>query len=493
MQPQKNIEHIRVSIPEYRHTKIVATLGPASADKKILREMMSAGMDIARLNLSHGSFEDHQQLVEMIREVSEEIRKHIAILADVPGQKIRITYLADTRVQFQSGDIITLTTVPPDGEPLTQTNSTASSHIIGIGPADYLADIYPNDTVILKDGAVTLSIQAVDEVGMQAVVTRGGVLTLGAGVIFPNKKRVIPFINHHFSTACLFAASLQPDYLALSFVESGEDIIAARTFLQDNHYNIPLIAKIESSTAVSHAEDIMAYVDGVMVARGDLGVAMPLEQIPHIQKQLIEKAVEREIPVITATEMLESMVQKNLPTRAEVTDVANAIIDGTDCVMLSAETSIGVDPVQAVHVMATISSETDKHIPLNRASAQKTGYKPVSALVSHAARLIADMAAVSIVAYTRSGTTARMISHERPSVPIFVITPDDDIARRVLLYRGVFPSTRRAVETYEELITSARDLMNRTGIGRKGDYVVILAGNTKGETGHTNTIKIEQL
>ena len=493
MESEKNMVHTRMSIPEYRHTKIVATLGPASSDKKILRQMMCAGMDIARLNLSHGSFEDHHQLVKMIREISKEIGKHIAILADVPGQKIRITYLPDTLVQLHNGDKITLATDVPAVGPANQTISSTGQYIIGIGPADYLADICPHDSVILKDGAVTASVLSVDEAGIHAVVTRGGGLTLGAGVIFPNKKRVIPFINQHFSTACLFAASLQPDYLALSFVESGEDIIAAKMLLQSNHYNIPLIAKIESSTAVSHAEEIMDYADGVMIARGDLGVAMPLEQIPHIQKQLIKKAVEREIPVITATEMLESMVQKSLPTRAEVTDVANAIIDGTDCVMLSAETSIGVDPVQAVRIMATISSETDKHIPLNTASAQKTGYRPVSALVSHAARVIADMTAVSIVAYTRSGTTARMISHERPSVPIFAITPDDIIARRVLLYRGVFPNTRHAVKTYEELITSARYLMNTTGIGKKGDFVVILAGNTKGETGHTNTIKVEQL
>ena len=494
MDSQKHIVHTRVPIPAYRHTKIVATLGPASSDTKTLRQMMCAGMDIARLNLSHGSLKDHQQLVKMIREVSAEIGKHIAIIADVPGQKIRITSLADTLVQLDRGDIITLTTcAPAEGENPIQASSVTRSHIIGIGPADYLADICPSDSVILKDGAATLTVLSVDEEGIHAEVTRGGVITIGAGVIFPNKKRMIPFINHHFSTACLFAASLQPDYLALSFVESGEDISAARTLLQNNHYSIPLIAKIESSTAVSHAEDIMAYADGVMVARGDLGVAMPLEQIPHIQKQLIEKAVEREVPVITATEMLESMVQKSLPTRAEVTDVANAIIDGTDCVMLSAETSIGVDPVQAVRIMATISSETDKHIPLNKAPAQETENRSVSALVSYAARVIADMTAVSVVAYTRSGTTARMISHERPSVPIFAIIPDDAIARRVLLYRGVFPSTRHAVETYEELITSARDLMNTTGIGRKGDYVVIVAGHTKGETGHTNTIKVEQL
>jgi pyruvate kinase len=191
--------------------------------------------------------------------------------------------------------------------------------------------------------------------------------------------------------------------------------------------------------------------------------------------------------------MLESMVHKSRPTRAEVTDVANAIIDGTDCVMLSAETSIGVDPVQAVRAMAAISSETDKYIPLNEKPARKDEHRHVSVLVSHAARVIADMTAVAIIAYSRSGMTARTISHERPSVPIFTITPDDAIARRVLLYRGVFPFTRPAVETYEELITAARELMDLTEIGKKGEQIVILSGNTKGEMGHTNTLKVEQI
>ena len=483
---KKEILPSKQTAPAYRHTKIVATLGPASGDRKTLYHMMRAGMDIARINLSHGSFEDHQHLVQMIRDISQEIGKHIAILADVPGQKIRITDLPENLIQLHDAETITLSFSAPS---LTATNSQT----ICIGPHEYLADVNSHDHIILKDGAVILSVLSVDEFGIHTIVIQGGALTPGAGVIFPHKKRTTPFINSHFEKACLFAASLEPDYIALSFVESGEDIVSARDLLQSNDYNIPIIAKIESSTAVDNADDIMAHVDGIMVARGDLGVAMPLEQIPHIQKQLIEKAVHRDIPVITATEMLESMVYKSLPTRAEVTDVANAIIDGTDCIMLSAETSIGVDPVQAVRIMATISSEADKHMPLNEAPARRNEIMPVSVLVSHAARVIADMTAVSIIAYTRSGTTARMISHERPHVPIFAITSDDAIARRVLLYRGVFPSTMPAVTTYEELITSAHDLMNTTGIGRKGDYIVILSGNTKGETGHTNTIKVEQI
>jgi len=491
MQPMKETFNARLSFPAYRHTKIIATLGPASADRNTLRRMMIAGMDIIRLNLSHGSFEAHEHLVSTIRCISEEIGKHIAILADIPGQKLRITSLSEEHLQVHIGETIRLTTSGVKRSSNTQ--NIPATHTIEIGPPDYLADVLPRDIILLKDGAVILSVLSVDESGIHTTVTQGGILTPGAGVIFPNKKRNVPFINSHFSKACLFAASLNPDYLALSFVESGEDIIAARELLQSNKYEIPLIAKIESSTAVRNAEDIMTHADGIMIARGDLGVAMPLEQIPHIQKQLIKKATLCEIPIITATEMLESMVQKSRPTRAEVTDVANAIIDGTDCVMLSAETSIGVDPVQAVRTMAAISSETDKHMPLNQTPARKDECRHVSVLVSHAARVIADMTAVAIIAYTRSGMTARTISHERPSVPIFAITPDDAIARRVLLYRGVFPSTRPAVETYEELITAARDLMDLTGIGKKGEHVVILSGNTKGETGHTNTLKVEQL
>ena len=481
----------RLPCPAYRHTKIIATLGPASADRNTLRRMMIAGMDVVRLNLSHGSFEDHEQLVKMIREISDEIGKHITILPDIPGQKLRITCLSEERLQVFIGETIRLTTSAMKTPPSTE--NTPATHTIEIGPPDYLADVIQKDSILLKDGAVILSVQSVDESGIYAIVTQGGILTPGSGVIFPDKKRNSSFITAHFSKACLFAASLQPDYLALSFVESGEDLIAARELLRSNNCEIPLIAKIESSTAVRNAEDIMSHADGIMIARGDLGVAMPLEQIPHIQKELIRKATLFGIPIITATEMLESMVQKSRPTRAEVTDVANAIIDGTDCVMLSAETSIGVDPVQAVRAMATISSETDKRMPLNQTPAKKDECRQISALVGHAARVIADMTAVAIIAYTRSGMTARTISHERPSVPIFAITPDDAIARRVLLYRGVFPSTRPAVATYEELVTAARELMDLTGIGKKGEYIVILSGNTKGEMGHTNTLKVEQI
>ena len=490
MQPMQETFNAGSCLPAYRHTKIIATLGPASTDRNTLRQMMIAGMDIIRLNLSHGDFEEHEHLVNTIRSISAEIGKHTTILADIPGQKLRITCLSEERLQVYTGETIRLTTSAMKLPPSTDAPAT---HTIEIGPPDYLADVLQKDIMLLKDGAVILSVLSADESGIYTTVTQGGILTQGAGVIFPDKKRNSPFINAHFSKACLFAASLKPDYLALSFVESGEDLIAARGLLQNNKYEVPLIAKIESSTAVRNAEDIMLHADGIMIARGDLGVALPLEQIPHIQKQLIKKAKHCEIPIITATEMLESMVQKSRPTRAEVTDVANAIIDGTDCVMLSAETSIGVDPVQAVRTMAAISSETDKHIPLNQTAARKDECRHVSVLVSHAARVIADMTAVAIIAYTRSGMTARTISHERPSVPILAITPDDAIARRVLLYRGVFPYTRPAVETYEELITAARELMDLTGIGKKGESIVILSGNTKGETGHTNTLKVEQI
>jgi pyruvate kinase len=491
MHPMEETSDCHLSFSAFRHTKIIATLGPASADRNTLRRMMIAGMDIVRLNLSHGSFEDHEQLVSTIREISTEIGKHIAILADIPGQKLRITYLSEEHLQVHIDETIRLTTSAMKLSSSIQ--DTPPTHTIEIGPPDYLADVSAKDIILLKDGAVILSVLSVDEYGIHAIVTQGGILTPGAGVIFPDKKRNHPFINVHFSKACLFAASFKPDYLALSFVESGEDLIAVRVLLQSNSYDIPLIAKIESSTAVRNAEDIMTHADAIMIARGDLGVAMPLEQIPHVQKELIRKAMFCEIPIITATEMLESMVHKSRPTRAEVTDVANAIIDGTDCVMLSAETSIGVDPVQAVRTMAAISSETDRHMPLNQKAARKDEHRHVSVLVSHVARVIADMTAVAIIAYTRSGMTARTISHERPSVPIFAITPDDVIARRVLLYRGVFPSTRPAVATYEELITAARELMNLTKIGKKGEHVVILSGNTKGETGHTNTLKVEQI
>jgi pyruvate kinase len=276
----KETLNARLCFPAYRHTKIVATLGPASADRNTLRRMMLAGMDIIRLNLSHGSFEDHEQLVKTIREISKEIGKHITILADIPGQKLRITYLTEEHLQVNVGETIRLAI--PAMKVLPSTHDTPPAQTIEIGPPDYLADVLQKDIILLKDGAVILSVLSADDSGIYAVVTQGGILTPGSGVIFPDKKRTSPFVNAHFSKACLFAASLKPDYLALSFVESGEDLIAAKELLLSNNYEIPLIAKVESSTAVQNADDIMTHADGIMIARGDLGVAMPLEQIPHI-------------------------------------------------------------------------------------------------------------------------------------------------------------------------------------------------------------------
>lgn len=466
-----------------RRTKIIATLGPASDNPRIIKEMIASGMDIARLNLSHGEESWHRETVMKVRSVAKEMNREIGILVDIPGPKLRVLYGSPPR-EVRTGDSIQITA------------DTKMAGAIHVYPENCIPTICAGDTILVGDGAVTLQVIKPGPPMLTTVVS-GGTIREGMGVVIPGRRPSIPYASPMFQESLRRGISMEPDYIALSFVGSADDIRAARHLLSSAGIdNIPLIAKIECVRAVEGLSEIISEADGVMVARGDLGVELPIEQVPDIQKRIIRTCNIGGIPVITATEMLESMVSRGRPTRAEVTDVANAIVDGSDATMLSAETSVGKNPGQAVFMMSRIANETEKHLPYLRMLNEREGWheKSVEDIISYRACYIAEeLCSPAIVAYTRSGLTAERVSRCRPRAPILALTPDPLVARRLLLRWGVQPVVSKPIESADELFSTSIAIARQTGIASSKEQLVIIAGNFSGKEGRTNMIKVEEL
>ena len=462
-----------------RLTRIIATIGPACADMGSIHDLIRAGMNIARLNLSHGTPEDHRDVFTRIRLAARESGRQIGILIDIPGPKLRLRSPSGQALTLRTGDQIILSSTPGTGE-------------VGIEPAEYIPEVRPDDIILLGDGVITLKVITGRET-ISAVVTAGGTVRDGAGVVIPGRRPAIPYADDHLVSNLRFAAGLEPDFLALSFVSSPRDLEDARELL-GTAGDIPLIAKIETGAAVSRLEEILGAADGIMIARGDLGVELPIAQVPHVQKRLIRCCNQAGKPVITATEMLESMVEKSRPTRAEVTDVANAIADGTDGTMLSAETSIGKYPATAVRMMAEIAGETERQLPYRRILREALKWReetPEGIIGYSACSLAHELESRAIVAFTRSGITAERVSRCRPGTPIIAMTPDEQIARRLLIRRGVIPCIHQPIHTAGELVSESLALASGMDLTRPGDRIVIIAGNFAGVKGTTNMIQFE--
>ncbi len=464
-----------------RRTRIIATLGPASQTPDQIRNLILAGTDIFRLNLSHGTVAQHEETVRLVRSISREERIQIGVLVDVPGPKLRIRAIR--------GGIVLLR----DGQAITLGGSGQAEADIIIGPDTCIPATVPGDQVLIADGAATLRITRADTV-IHAVVTGGGTIRIGAGVVIPGRRPDIPYTGPELVQYIGIARSLQPDFIALSFVGSGRDVADVREILQEPA--IPLIAKIETRQAVDRLDEILNEADAIMVARGDLGVELPIEEVPQVQKQIIRTCNQAGKPVITATEMLESMITHSRPTRAEVTDVANAITDGTDATMLSAETSVGSNPAASVAMMARVAIETERHLPYKAMLEERRGWHEMNTegYISYSAASIADgMACRAIVAYTRSGLTAERVSRCRPYTPILAITADERVARHLLLSWGIFPCLQEPVRSADDLFAAAIRLGKATGLASPGDQLVIIAGNFEGQQGRTNTLKVEEI
>jgi pyruvate kinase len=469
-----------------RRTKIVCTIGPASRPSAVIERLIRAGMNVARLNLSHGTAHDHAEIMATVRRVAQRLAVPVAVLMDLPGPKYRIGPLQGGSVLLNKGARLILTTRAIEGD----------AQAVPVNLPTLPRVVREGDSVLLDDGAMQLKVEDVRRSDVVCRVVVGGTLTPGRGVVVPGMRSSGPFLTPHLREHLEFAIAQQPDYLALSFVSRAQDVAQVRALLQQRGADLPIVAKIERGQAISHIDEILLASDGIMVARGDLGVDIPLEQLPMLQKDIIRRCNRLDKPVITATQMLESMVTAVRPTRAEVTDVANAIFDGTDAVMLSAETSIGQHPVQAVAMMAKIASTTDGQLPYEQMLHERgmaLGPHIDAAISYDACRTAHQLGAKAIVAFTQSGSTATRVSKGRPQVPILALTSSALISRRLQLCWGIQVCEVAAPSSVEALFAMGAMLPKRLGLAKAGDLVVITAGLPLQVTGTTNLLKVEKI
>jgi pyruvate kinase len=469
-----------------QHTKIVCTLGPATVNSHIIEQLVRRGMDIARLNLSHGTLEEHGQLIKKVREINRRLESHVAILLDLPGPKYRTGDLKDGSVVLKKGAEFTLTTRDVKGD----------NQAVSINLPSLPRDARTGHIVLVDDGALQLRVTAISGADVVCKVLIGGMLTPGRGVVLPGIPISAPFLTSGLRKNLDFAIEHKPDYIALSFVSKAEEVEETKEILRRSNNNIPQISKIERAEAVKNFTDILAASDGIMVARGDLGVEIPLKEVPIVQKEIIRQCNKAGKAVITATQMLESMINSARPTRAEVTDVANAILDGTDAIMLSGETSIGKYPAQAVKMMFDIANETEHHLPYEAMLIQRGQWVEhyTDEIISYNACYTAlQLKAAAIVAYTHSGSTARRVSKYRPRIPIIAITPDLEIAGRLVLWWGVHAFYISPPSSVSDLFLKGAKLAKEMGIAKSGDLVVITGGIPMGIQGTTNLLKVQEV
>jgi len=472
--------------PFDRRTKIVCTIGPATSSAGVIGQLMKAGMNVARLNLSHGTYREHARYIETIRKLSHRLEIPVAVLVDLPGPKYRTGKLKDGQAKLKEGDEIILTTRRVRG----------GGGVIPVNLPSLAQDVSVGDTVLLDDGAMQLKVLERQGTEVRCKVVIGGILTEKRGLVVPEMRISGPFITDTLRESIFFAVEQGCDYLALSFVGDAKDVTRVKALLHENDADIPVIAKIERGRAVDRFDSILRASDAIMVARGDLGVDIRLERVPLVQKEIIRKCNQTGTPVITATQMMESMVDASSPTRAEVADVANAIFDGTDAVMLSAETSIGKYPVQAVRMMAKIARETENELPYDQMLSERGKWagQKTDELISYSACYTAhSLRAAAIVASTQSGSTAGRLSKYRPRTPVLAIAPDAVVVGRLILRWGVYPFRMAGASSVDELFSIARKLSRELGLAKSGDLIVITGGIPVGVAGSTNLLKVEKV
>jgi pyruvate kinase len=467
-----------------RRTKIVATIGPASRDPDTLARMVAAGLDVARLNFSHGDREMHAESAARVRAASAAVGRPVAILQDLPGPKLRIGPLIDDRVELKPGERLVLACGTSDHGDGTR---------MSVSWAGLAECVDPDDVIYLADGAIRLRVDQVrgGECEVETVVEIGGSVASRQGLNIPGNTRGLVAVPEEDLDMLRFGESIGVDVVALSFVRSAEDVETVR-----RHTRLPLVAKIEKPQAVDNAEDIIRAADTVMVARGDLGIELPIEDVPIVQKQLLRIAGRLARPSITATQMLDSMVASSRPTRAEATDVANAILDGTDAVMLSQETAIGQYPVEAVEMMASIAERTESVLPYrewNESRVRRDARDPAYTIAYSACAAARDLGLAALVVPTLSGRSARLISAHRPSVPIYCLSPGRETVRRCNFMWGVQAESIRRHEVTEELIADSARRVVELGWVQRGQRVGITAGLPSGRPGTTSLFQVQEV
>ncbi len=472
-----------------RKTKIVCTIGPSSESPEMLAELMRAGMNVARLNFSHGTHQDHAQRIQTIRRVAQELDAPIAILQDLQGPKIRVGLLPNGPVELIEGNTFAITTEDVDGS-----NDRVSTDHKGI-----VNDVQVGKHILLDDGNLKLVVTDVTQTDVITKVLVGGVLKQRKGINLPGVTVSIPALTEKDKRDLVFGLENGVDYVAVSFVQRPEDIALVREVMRSANpakEKTPVIAKLEKPNAIENLEAILEVVEGVMLARGDLGVELSPEKVPSAQKHIIQRANETGKIVITATQMLESMKDNPMPTRAEASDVANAIFDGTDAVMLSAETASGSYPIETVKMMAAIAEEAERHTQAwsHQADPNDKNLRPTILSLSRAAREMASSLHVKAIAiFSRSGNSARIIAKHRPDVPVITMTPYEETYRRMALVWGVKPFKVARAFSIEEMTWSLERVMANVPNTSKGDQVVVMGGLPVSRMGSANFILLHRI
>lgn len=466
------------------NTKIVATLGPASESPAVIRALIEAGVDVFRLNMAHGARQEHAARIRLIRELSPDPALRPAVLADLQGPKLRLGVFRGGGAVLETGASFTLTTRAVEGTALS-----ASVNYEG-----FAREVRPGDAVLLADGSVALRVESTDGVAVQCRVVSGGRVSDRKGVNVPGARLSLSALTQKDLDDLHMAVAAGADLIGLSFVRSAADVRHLKQRLQALGAPLPVVAKIEKPEALEDLEGILDAADGVMVARGDLGVELALEKVPAAQKRIIREARRRARFAITATQMLESMVENPHPTRAEVSDVANAIYDGTDAVMLSAETSIGRHPVEAVEMMARIAAEAERDPARERPPGEGPPPDSDARVVAEAAiRAVRAACGAAIAVFTVSGSTARILAAHRPPVPIYGFTPDAGLARQLAPVFGIRALLTPPLSTVDEMLAYLDRTLTGQGLLARGQRVVFVAGQPLGRPGATNLIKLHQL
>ena len=469
---------------ELRKTKIICTLGPANDDEQILKKLMLEGMNAARFNFSHADHASHKKKLDMVVKLREELKLPIATILDTKGPEVRIGKFKNDRVTLKAGDLFTLTTKEVEGD----------ETVVSITYKDLPKDVKPGAVILIDDGLIEMTALKVTETDITCTVKNNGMLSNNKGINVPGTRLSMPFISERDRSDIIFGIQNGFDYIAASFTRGADDILEVRKLLDEfDCHDINIIAKIENAEGVENIDEIIRVVDGIMVARGDMGVEIPLEDVPVLQKMIIHKAYNAGKQVITATQMLDSMMKNPRPTRAEATDVANAIYDGTSAIMLSGETAAGLYPVEALQTMVKIAIRTENDIDYVKRFNTRSAVMEmdVTNAISHATCMTAhDMGASAIVTVTKSGKTARMISKFRPKYPIIGCTTQQNVFRQLNLSWGVAPLLIEEKDNADDLFQHAVDTAEKAGIVESGDIVVITAGVPLGISGTTNMMKV---
>ncbi|MBU5455916.1 pyruvate kinase [Caproiciproducens sp. MSJ-32] len=469
-------------------TKMIFTIGPASDKEEIIREFIKIGMSAARLNFSHGTHETHKEKIDLIKKIRNEMNSPTAIILDIKGPKIRTHKFINDGVELFEGQDFTFIC---DDEIIGDNSKCSVTY------KDLYKDVNIGGEILVDDGLIRFKINDIVDRSIKCKVTVGGIIKNNKGVNLPNAKISLPSITEKDKEDIIFGCKNEVDFIAASFVRKASDVLDIRKVLDENSgENIRIISKIENQEGVDNIDDIIEVSDGIMIARGDMGVEIPIEKVPIIQKQIIRKCNEAGKIVITATQMLDSMIRNSIPTRAEACDICNAIFDGTDAIMLSGESASGLYPIEAAKTMSKIALETEAnldYIYLNKRLKEPSLTSFSEAISYSACRTSNLLNAKVIVAATNSGTTAKLISKYRPKCPIIAITPHDEVRRCLNLNFGVFPTFCQIFNSTDEILREAKKVAENLSFARKGDDIVVAAGIANSESGGTNMLKVYKL